>query len=301
MDSVSILFPDGSTRMIHKGWKYRQKAQFKITAHSDGQSLSPRRAKPSATVKLSGSAPPVQEKRRQREYRFITSGKLERQRDPEVLRVVRSHVRNEFVRDAKERKAITRSNPVEVYPKRNFDSISTALERLKVPCLLIRPTYFSEYPIKLHSHTHALLTSYMTYGSSRIYPVGSSLKSNPLKSPEWFHFAVTDAAMFHAVLYSAAMYVALLDGRSESRDTIYHQTQAISILQKRLNASKQQFDDSTLGAISCLAMGGVSVSSGTSHLSLTSVGNIRKREPVARSYERPKANDPLKRRFFLSK
>lgn len=261
MDSVSILFPDGSTRMIHKGWKYSQRAQFKLAANSDakGHSLSPRLSKALAPEKSSNSGTPLQ-KRRQREYRFITSGKPGRKRDPEVLKVVLSHVRNEFVRDARQRKAITRSDPVVVHPKRNFDSISTALECLSVPYLLIQPTYFSEYPIKMHSHTHALLTSYLTYGSSRIYPVGSSLKSNPLKSPEWFHFAVTDAAMFHAMLYAAAMYLALLKGSSESRDTIYHQTQTISIVQRRLNASQQQFEDATLGAISCLAIGGVGVS-----------------------------------------
>jgi hypothetical protein len=92
-----------------------------------------------------------------------------------------------------------------------------------------------------------------------MFPLGSCLTSNPLKSQEWFHFAATDEAMFHAVLYAAAVYLALLLGRRESRDTIYYLTQTISILQKRLNASKQQFDDSTLGAISCLALGEVRV------------------------------------------
>jgi hypothetical protein len=92
-----------------------------------------------------------------------------------------------------------------------------------------------------------------------MFPVGSSLKISPLKSPEWFHFAVTDAAMFHAMLYAAAMYLALLEGRQESKDTLHHQSQTISILRKRLGTLDQGSDDATLGAISCLAVGGVSL------------------------------------------
>jgi hypothetical protein len=182
------------------------------------------------------------------------------------------------------------------YPNCDLQSAST-LDTY----LLASSTSFSQYPIEMPPSAHALLSNYLTYASSRMFPVGSSLKTSPLKSPDWFHFAVADPAMFHAMLYAAATYLALLEGKSESKDTIYHQNQTILILQNRLNTSKQEFDDSALGAISCLATGGVYLSSITKLSSLISPGNLRRREYLAPAYERPEANDPHKRQLLLSK
>ncbi|KAG4436750.1 hypothetical protein IFR05_007768 [Cadophora sp. M221] len=67
--------------------------------------------------------------------------------------------------------------------------------------------------------------------------------------------------MLHGVLYAGAVYLALLQGRRETRDTIYHQSEAISIVQKRIVMSDSNFDDSTLGTISCLALGEASTKS----------------------------------------
>ncbi len=107
----------------------------------------------------------------------------------------------------------------------------------------------------MHRRTHRLLSRYMTHATSRMYPIEPRLKANPLVSGEWFRYAVTDAAMLHAMLYAGAIYLALLEGKTESRDTVYHLGQTIHIVNQRLSQSKRPPEDSTIGALSCLALG----------------------------------------------
>jgi hypothetical protein len=90
-----------------------------------------------------------------------------------------------------------------------------------------------------------------------VYPAGLRLHFNPIRSREWLHFAVTDAAMLQAMLYGGAVYLALLEGKTESWDMMYHQHQTVSILNKRLCDSTLHIADSTISAISCLALGEV--------------------------------------------
>ena len=69
--------------------------------------------------------------------------------------------------------------------------------------------------------------------------------------------------MFHAMLYTGAIYLALSEGKTESEDTVYHLNQTISIVNKRMNAQpnfedvEPHFQDSIIAAISCLALGEV--------------------------------------------
>jgi hypothetical protein len=83
--------------------------------------------------------------------------------------------------------------------------------------------------------THRLLELYLTYATSRICPGHLLLPSNPLISSVWFRHAVTDAGMLHAMLYFGALYRALLQGRTETKDTMYHQNYTISNINDRLN------------------------------------------------------------------
>jgi hypothetical protein len=90
---------------------------------------------------------------------------------------------------------------------------------------------------------HALLSWYLTFVGQRVYPGKSLPQPHPLKSPVWFRLAVNDPAMLHGMLYSGA---------------IYHLYQTISVVNKRLEHSTQHIEDSTIAALSCLALGEVS-------------------------------------------
>ncbi|KAE9375541.1 hypothetical protein N431DRAFT_437034 [Stipitochalara longipes BDJ] len=255
MDLVTVLLPHGQTVMVHKGWQPRSESQLNSATYSDTRSrpLSPQSSRTLIQVTSSNLGSPPQPQRRRR-YRFITSTP-ENKNGPETLRTIRRHVRNELIGCAKERMMCTekdsRARSQEI-PKPHPESSILAFDKH----LLAPSTSFSDYPINMQLHTHVLLDKYLTYASSRMFPVGCSLRTSPLKTPEWFHFAVTDAAMLHAMCYAAAIYLALLEGRRESQDTLRHQNQTISIVQKRLGTSDHSSNDATLGAISCLAIGG---------------------------------------------
>lgn len=116
-----------------------------------------------------------------------------------------------------------------------------------------------DYPIEMLPRMHRLLELYLTYMMSRMYPEHLLIRSSPLVSSSWFRYAVTDAAMLHAMLYSGALYLALLEGETETSDTIYHLNRTISLVNERLRTSPHSIQDSTIGAITCLALGGVSI------------------------------------------
>jgi hypothetical protein len=136
------------------------------------------------------------------------------------------------------------------------DSEQDACTECKIPRLFESPTglCIGGYAIKMQPRMHALLNRFVAYATSRMYAVDCFLSRNPFRSQHWFRTSVADPAMLHAMLYTAVTFLALLEGRTSSRDTIYHQTHTISIVQKRLNDPTFTFDDSTMGAISCLAL-----------------------------------------------
>ncbi|KAH7351097.1 hypothetical protein BKA65DRAFT_396859 [Rhexocercosporidium sp. MPI-PUGE-AT-0058] len=182
------------------------------------------------------------------QFQFINSTEPGRNKDPAVRKLIRRHVRHENYSRSRWNCS---ADALKRTPRSN-----TEAKTLLVPPLLGDPSALSTYcyPLNMSPETHALLEQYLTHATNRMYSK-CRFKSSPFRSPIWFHFAVTDPAMLHGVLYAGAVYLALLQGRRETRDTIYHQSEAISIVQKRLATSDYNFEDSTLGTISCLALG----------------------------------------------
>lgn len=267
------MVPDGPMITIHKGWQIpRKKHRNKsiLLSHSDNQSTS--FVNPQDSL-LTAVCPENKIRLRtpaQRQYEFINATTPERNKDPDVRKLVRTHVRNEYVRDTRRKKKTTLKKSTTHLPSPTHTTSSSDTscpetlnpdrdDSIVVPQFLGFPTALciSEYPIEMQPHTHGLLSRYMTHVTSRMYPLEPHLKSNPAKSQEWFRFAVTDAAMLHAMLYAGAIYLALLEGKRESGDTVYHLSQTISIVNKRLSESSLHVQDSTIGALSCLALGAV--------------------------------------------
>lgn len=255
MECLNFIIPNesGPMVMIHKGWKVSPKYGVKATTT------------PVLQDEAAGGKTERSGKNVGRKFEFVQESKPIRYRDPVLGRQVRSHVRKETVRAEKEREKASSSSSKEPEHKgkpsskprkephdTGQNSIGALAIRFGDPTALI--SY--QYPITMTAHTHELLSQYLTTASKGMFPL-KTLTSNPLMSPEWFRFAVADEAMLHAVLYSASVYLALLQGQKESKDTIYHQSQILSILRKRLMFpdSGKEKEESTIGAISCLALG----------------------------------------------
>ena len=69
---------------------------------------------------------------------------------------------------------------------------------------------------------------------------------------EWFPFALTDPALFHAILSIAAAHIAGLKRSRPSFAYFQHRGEVIRIVSERISSGYKASDDATIGAISIL-------------------------------------------------
>lgn len=272
----NIILPGGPSVTVHRGWRVpRTRGNVRDRRGPSGQGqigVFSARQTPSA----SSVSQPLVSAPEQRQFEFVNSSEPGGRTDPQVTTRVRTHIRNENARNR-------RNVPKRVAPLRRLvpDEIPSPTEASTGPLVsnnntlqpnvhdgyvapsilpnIGHPTALSTYvyPVEMRARTHALLSQYLTYTPSRIYPLELCLESNPMRSPEWFQYAVQDAATLHSMLYVGAMYMALYEGKTETRDTAFHLSGAASIVNRRLGASGDSVTDCTIGAVSCLALGEV--------------------------------------------
>lgn len=266
MEYGSIMEPSFPVVAVHKGWLATPKAR------NARQGMSVRGDQDSNASQTAARANPSR-----RQFAFVNSSTGKREKDPGVRKLIKSHARKNPVLEKKRQKntatgpsrwesdtrdaegvlsiSLTRaSSDLEAYNPEQTD-LNTAQQLSGASTAWCE----WEYPIEMQPRTHRLLECYLIYVTSRMYPEHLLIRSNPLTSSAWFRYAVTDATMLHAMLYSGALYLALLEGRTETRDTIYHLNKTISMINERLSSSPQFVEDSTIGAISCLALGSVRI------------------------------------------
>lgn len=306
MEHVSIMDPLYPAITIHKGWMG--------TVRSDSDYRTPVRDYPDSdrSQNMTRTRPA------RRQYEFINASTWERKHDPHIRRLVKSHVKKNQVLDQRPQKETSvghlnvasnvvtakPSSTIVNYKKSNLEaSTSSSYDVYSGRQLSGLSTAWCtwEYPIQMHPRTHRLLELYLTYAASRMYPGHLPLRSNPLTSSAWFRYAVTDAGMLHAMLYSGALYLALVEGKTESSDTIYHLAMTISIVNKRLNSSPHFIQDSTIGAVTCLAIGAVRIFTAIlrEYAADTIIGRGGKSEHMAHSYAGFEADHREERRFVF--
>ncbi|TVY40654.1 hypothetical protein LSUB1_G002301 [Lachnellula subtilissima] len=266
MNSFNILVPDGPMVTVHKGWRvpssrHGTASPLPLPMYSDH----------------SDKIDKLKSSRIGRQFEFVNAVKPGRNKDPEVRKLVRTHVRNEHVRNtlhpsqAPQRKLVPHvADPLNpgsgnlqssalrpTNPASSVPSAGSQDSRPRVPRNIGYPTALLnfEFPIEMNSSVHMLLDQYLMHAPRRLYPLESCLRSNPLRSPEWFQYAIRDAAMLHGMLYAGSLYLALLEGKTGTKDSMHHLGHVVSIVKRRLNESDGGIEDSTIGAISCLALG----------------------------------------------
>lgn len=256
--------PDSPTIAVHKGW-------ISNPTRGDAENRTPFQG----NTRLITSSRATQTKPARRHFEFVNSSPGDLKKDPNKLRLIKAHARrNPILRQhQKDPSSVGRLDKAadNLYPRSsaaytdgNLSNSDGGLPyRYDITGgLLSGPSTALctwEYPIEMQPSTHRLLERYLIHASSKLCPDHSLLRYNPLISSTWFRYAVTDAGMLHAMLYAGALYLALLEGKTETNDTIYHLNQTIAIVNKRLSNSFQSTKDSTIGAITCLALGGVRV------------------------------------------
>ncbi|KAL2826731.1 hypothetical protein BJY01DRAFT_241301 [Aspergillus pseudoustus] len=70
----------------------------------------------------------------------------------------------------------------------------------------------------------------------------------------WLQGAMSDPGLFHATLYAGASHFDLSRGERQSSITLYHQAEAIRLINERLSDPKAAVDDRTLVAVTPLAL-----------------------------------------------
>ena len=96
---------------------------------------------------------------------------------------------------------------------------------------------------------------YLTTVASAMYPMELYFHFNPLSPERWFQTALADTAQFHALLYASCVYHGLVQGITESREAALHLERASRLINDRLSGPAAEITDTTIGAVSCLAMG----------------------------------------------
>ena len=88
-----------------------------------------------------------------------------------------------------------------------------------------------------------------------MWPLESSLHFNPVSPAGWFDWALSDEALFHALLYTTATYAGLVRGTTESKEAVLHAGLSMKLIGERLGKtlSNGGREEGIIGAVSCLA------------------------------------------------
>jgi hypothetical protein len=94
-----------------------------------------------------------------------------------------------------------------------------------------------------------------------MYPKDPDWEGDPARS-DWFVLAMSDAAMFHMILCSSALYFELLTGKGNTLERDTHLLAAIQLLNIRLRnfGDAEAISDASIATVAFLAKVEVSLS-----------------------------------------
>jgi hypothetical protein len=71
---------------------------------------------------------------------------------------------------------------------------------------------------------------------------------------KWLSFAMSDPALLSATLFTSALSLCLLRGKSSTPDVIYHLGETIRQINKALSDSTRMVTDANICAVACLTL-----------------------------------------------
>ncbi|KAI9737859.1 MAG: hypothetical protein M1834_009229 [Cirrosporium novae-zelandiae] len=134
-----------------------------------------------------------------------------------------------------------------------FSSEESASQPTSVPrqpSVLLDP--FTTFPVNMEPYMHTLIHQYLSLTSNLAKPSELGCRQD-LAAQGWFPLAMTDAALFHAILCGSALYMDLLMGRRESLEKVKHMKEVVHLLSTRLRDPGSELSDSTIVAVAHLA------------------------------------------------
>ena len=113
--------------------------------------------------------------------------------------------------------------------------------------------HLNNCPIKMQTHMHKLVTLYFTRIANILFPFEDQLEYHLLKTSSLFEFTVADEAVFHGLLYTAAVASSLIEGSTAPEEESLQMSKRVTLVDGRLNDVKSDVSDGTISAASCLA------------------------------------------------
>ncbi|PQE10162.1 Fungal specific transcription factor domain-containing protein [Rutstroemia sp. NJR-2017a WRK4] len=248
MSTVKRVQVNGPEITIFKDWRIGERLRWTSSADSSPEHTS----NSHSGRKSTGRSRPSQK------FAFVNTTHVSKNKDPDTRKFVRTHVRNDYLRKRQSTSKSVRKSTNSHRPSQPAAVPVTDLswyDTLVIEDAIGLPTALSlsPWPLDMTPKMHQLLSRYLTHVSASMYPLSEYLSSNPIRSPAWFHFAVQDPLMLQGVIYAAAIYLALLEGRRDSEESVVFLGGAIQMLEERLRSGGA--DDGVLAALSCVALG----------------------------------------------
>jgi hypothetical protein len=257
--------------MVHRGWHDQQASHglleevFRLD--SDSGTTSEGTVEPEKRNSSRKSKPAAQE------FAFVNATTPFRNRDPEVRRLVRGHVVKDTTRKKKLRR-VKGAPGVSISAKSGSkDETQGVFLGLKTRQSSVSPEgttlanlpkeYFSSFPYKeMDPHPElSPIIHHITEMGYAMCPHLFSFRINPIGPTTWFHDALRDEALFHALLYTTTSYAGLIGGSTETKESILHFGKSVSLVKERLMSmcdvrngnTVTVLVEGTARAVSCLA------------------------------------------------
>lgn len=275
MELFPIFTPNEPVMMVHRGWrapiKFYEKAEINSHASSERSSLKGRYSPRNET-------PPTEAIQK---IEFINGTEPNRNKDPEVRRLVRAHVVKDSSRkkkaqrkqeeQSKEKQMTTHSSKysensqIDISVENFTESreISPTLTGSVIP-RYPRPPIFPSLGLDPHPQLSPIIY-HITSMWDAMYPLASSFRFNPMSPASWFDWALSDEALFHALLYTTSTYAGLIVGTTQKGDSVIHVGKSVVLVNERLRGLVKRkgeggmgIEDSTITAVSCMAITEVS-------------------------------------------
>jgi len=243
-----MMRPNGQSTMVHKGWQVPKSRNF-----SEGRKPTASHRRLEGGVAVNSSMPT-------QVFEFVHGSTETKDNDRDIRKFVRAHVvrhtanQNRLRQKTKAKhhqvkkpRLDTRDNTPEdidieeigLVESGTVDTKRRYLENTLTPLMAsMKPALYD-------------LVSHLSTVSNAMFPLESRLKFNPISPASWFDFAMSDPALMHALLYTSVSYAGLLSGVTEPHEAVVQRLQSIRLLNKRFN--KDEIEDGTIGAVSCLA------------------------------------------------
>lgn len=229
----------GPVVMRHKGWQSSNKS--KTAELSDDADREPRKREETRNV-----LPPPK-------LQFVNTTDPTQKQDAKTRKLIKTHVVKDLLRQkrvlgrlhANPRTKASRISSLSSIP----ETVSTSTSD-KTPS---QPTIALFQSLDPHPNLSATI-HYINKVASAMYPLESKFKFNPLSAAPWFDFALSDEALFNALLYTTTAYAGLIQGTAESKVAMVKMNRSVVLVNERLKREGVWIEDGTIGAVSCLGI-----------------------------------------------